>query len=73
MLRPRPACFMFAVLRIGVGGRAQPRRRHFRIPDLQGEAQAAPRLYVERNVWVYPTDSMKDDKGNAVGQCKPAA
>ena len=69
MLRPRAAGLIFAVLVIGVASQAQYKGDD--IPGflgLQSGTQAPPGLYVGNVVWVYPTDTIKDDNGNTVGQ-----
>src|SRR3974390_1983853 len=68
MLRPGPACFIFAVLLICATSHAQYKGDD--IPGflgLQSGTQAPPGLYVGNVVWVYPTDTIKDNNGNSVG------
>jgi hypothetical protein len=69
MQRPRQALFVFAVLFITVAIHAQYKGDD--IPGflgLQSGTQAPPGLYVGNVVWVYPTDTIKDNNGNTIGQ-----
>ena len=69
MLRPAPALLLFAFLLLGFSSQAQYKGDD--IPGflgLQSGTQAPPGLYVGNVVWIYPTDTIKDNKGNTVGQ-----
>jgi hypothetical protein len=69
MLRPVPVLLLFAVLLIALVGQAQYKGDD--IPGflgLQSGTQAPPGLYVGNVVWVYPTNTIKDNNGNTVGQ-----
>jgi hypothetical protein len=69
MLRVTESLFLCAVVLVAVVGQAQYKGDD--IPGflgLQSGTQAPPGLYVGNVVWVYPTDTIKDSNGNAVGQ-----
>src|SRR6516165_6303248 len=69
MPRPCPVGFICAILLIGVASHAQYKGDD--IPGflgLQSGTQAPPGFYVGNVVWVYPTDTVKDNNGNTVGQ-----
>ena len=66
-LRPAHAYFLLSILLISVSSRAQYKGDD--IPGflgMQSGTQAPPGLYVGNVLWVYPTDTIKDDKGNTV-------
>jgi hypothetical protein len=69
-MRLRGQVFLFlAVLLVTVASHAQYKGDD--IPGLlglQSGTQAPPGLYVGNVVWVYPTDTIKDNHGNTVGQ-----
>jgi hypothetical protein len=69
MLRPAPALLLLAVFLIGLACHAQYKGDD--IPGLlglQSGTQAPSGLYVGNVVWVYPTDTIKDNNGNTIGQ-----
>ena len=69
MLRPVPVLLLLAFFLIRINCRAQYKGDD--IPGLlglQSGTQAPPGLYVGNVVWVYPTDTVKDNNGNSVGQ-----
>jgi len=69
-MRLRGQVFLFlAVLLITVVSQAQYKGDD--IPGLlglQSGTQAPPGLYIGNVVWVYPTDTIKDNHGNTIGQ-----
>ena len=68
MISRRTLCCVFGVLfLVGVNSQAQYRGDH--IPGfvgLESGSQPPPGLYVGNIVWVYPTDTVKDDHGNNI-------
>lgn len=67
MLRPAQVCFLFGVLLLSIASQAQYKGDD--IPGflgLQSGTQPPPGLYIGNVVWVYPTDTIKDARGNTV-------
>src|SRR6516164_10119777 len=69
MRRPAYLYSLFGVLLLNIASQAQYKGDD--IPGflgLQSGTQAPPGFYVGNVVWVYPTDTVKDNNGNTVGQ-----
>jgi hypothetical protein len=67
MPRPRLCFFVFSLILLASTCQAQYKGDH--IPGFLGldsGTQAPPGLYIGNLVWVYPTDTVKDDSGNSV-------
>ena len=67
MLRPALVYSLFGVLLLNIASQAQYKGDD--IPGflgLQSGTQAPPGLYIGNVVWVYPTDTVKDDNGNKI-------
>jgi hypothetical protein len=67
MLRLSRWCCFVTLFLIAIDGRAQYKGDHLPgFVGLNAGTDAPPGLYVGNVVWVYPTDTIKDDNGRAI-------